>query len=166
MILKFDGLVVLSVCSSIPLWCSPIWLILSASTYKNCCCKRSVASFTLPQNLVTVIKIDQLLYSQAFVPSDLAEIIMANWRMSNASDQHEFPCAENALPASESEKNKHVAVYREMLLTGATKVMLAFYFQLLILIFPKKKLVCLTCGVWVTRVCLLGSQSPNWVTIP
>ena len=152
---------VLSVCSSIPLWCSPIWLILSASTYKNCCCKRSVASFTLPQNLVTVIKIDQLLYSQAFVPSDLAEIIMANWRMSNASDQHEFPCAENALPASESEKNKNVAVYREMLLTGATKVRLAFYFQLLILIFPKKKLVCLTCGVWVTRVCLLGSQSPN-----
>lgn len=146
MILKFDGLVVLSVCSSIPLWCSAIWLILSASTYKN---------------VVTVIKSDQLLYSQAFVPSDLAEIIMANWRMSNASDEHEFPCAENALPASESEKNKHVAVYREMLLTGATKVMLTFYFQLLILIFPKKKLVCLTCGVWVTRVCLLGSQSPN-----
>lgn len=159
MILKFDGLVVLSVCSSIPLWCSAIWLILSASTYKNC--KRSVASFTLLQNVVTVIKSDQLLYSQAFVPSDLAEIIMANWRMSNASDEHEFPCAENALPASESEKNKHVAVYREMLLTGATKVMLTFYFQLMILIFPKKKLVCLTCGVWVTRVCLLGSQSPN-----
>ena len=120
-----------------------------------------VVAKALLQNVVTVIKSDQLLYSQAFVPSDLAEIIMANWRMSNASDEHEFPCAENALPASESEKNKHVAVYREMLLTGATKVMLTFYFQLLILIFPKKKLVCLTCGVWVTRLCLLGSQSPN-----
>ena len=47
---------------------------------------------------------------------------MANWRTSNASDQHEFLSAENALPASESEKNKHVTVYREMLLAGATKV--------------------------------------------
>lgn len=59
---------------------------------------------------------------QAFVASDLAELIMENWRSCNTSDQNEFLSAESGPPSSEYEKSKHLSVFREMLLAGATKV--------------------------------------------
>lgn len=54
--------------------------------------------------------------------SDLAELIMENWRSCNTSDQNEFLSAESGPPSSEYEKSKHLSVFREMLLAGATKV--------------------------------------------
>lgn len=54
--------------------------------------------------------------------SDLAELIMENWRSCNSSDQNEFLSAEAGPLSSEYEKSKHLSVFREMLLAGATKV--------------------------------------------
>ena len=59
---------------------------------------------------------------QAFVASDLAELIMENWRSCNTSYQNEFLSAESWPPSSEYERNTHLSVFREMLLAGATKV--------------------------------------------
>ena len=59
---------------------------------------------------------------QAFVASDLAELIMENWRSCNTSYQNEFLSAESWPPSSEYERSTHLSVFREMLLAGATKV--------------------------------------------
>ena len=57
------------------------------------------------------------------MPSDLAELIMENWRSCNISDQNEFLSAESGQLSPENEKSKHLSIFREMLLAGATKVM-------------------------------------------
>ena len=59
--------------------------------------------------------------------ADLAEIIMESWRSCNSSGQqlqHEFMSAASGPPA-EIDNSRHVNVFREMLLAGATRVSLA-----------------------------------------
>ena len=62
-----------------------------------------------------------LVFFQAFVASELAEIIMENWRTNNSSAENEFMAPDNQ-PSSETDLYKHIQLYREMLLAGATKV--------------------------------------------
>ena len=54
--------------------------------------------------------------------SELAELIMENWRGINHSKENELLSGPERMQLSETESRNHLQVYREMLLAGATKV--------------------------------------------
>ncbi|XP_074626048.1 uncharacterized protein LOC141884189 isoform X4 [Acropora palmata] len=59
-------------------------------------------------------------HNGAFVASELAEIIMENWRSCNNTAEHEF-LSPDSTSQTDGETHKHIQFYREMLLAGATK---------------------------------------------
>ena len=67
------------------------------------------------------VEISKLIFFQAFVASELAEIIMENWRSCNNTVEHEF-LSPDSTSQTDGETHKHIQLYREMLLAGATKV--------------------------------------------
>ncbi|XP_068695445.1 protein transport protein Sec16A-like isoform X2 [Montipora foliosa] len=72
------------------------------------------------KSLVWKVLANLVKHNGAFVASELAEIIMENWRTNNSSAENEFMTPDSQ-PSSETDLYKHIQLYREMLLAGATK---------------------------------------------
>ncbi|XP_029196226.2 protein transport protein Sec16A-like isoform X7 [Acropora millepora] len=72
------------------------------------------------RSLVWKVLASLVKHNGAFVASELAEIIMENWRSCNNTAEHEFLSPDSTSQA-DGETHKHIQLYREMLLVGATK---------------------------------------------